>query len=285
MSRRSSISMRKLQLASEQAGASASPEEIAKHYLAPSLSRYFDGVPDARFLKELTGAAQYRADKLVGPVASPTAIERASVAEIYLWMRRWELASGWAAVIAMSLTIGLSTLKEGNNIGWFGFLLPFVGPGYPVYLIVSSFVVGLMKLGGGYQKAAAIAAKALAAERSKIAYWSSLPWRELEHRIAALFRAKGYNAHATPASGDKGVDVIAQSGQEKIVIQCKQYAKPAQRNLVSELLGVMVAEKANQAILICTGGFTKGAETYAQENGVILWDADDLVRESIKADH
>lgn len=285
MPRRSSISVRRLTLASEQAGANASPEEIAKHYLAPVLSRYFESIPDARFLNELTENAQYRADKLTGSTEMPTVSERVWVGELYLRMRRWELACGWAAVIAMSLAFGLLTTKDGKSLGWIGFLAPFFGPGYPVYLIVSSFVVGLMKLGGGYQKGADIAAKVLAAERSKTAYWRSLHWRDLEYRVAALFRAKGYNAQVTPASGDKGVDVVAQSGHEKIVIQCKQYSKPAQRNIVSELLGVMTAERATQAILICTGGFTKGTEVYARENGVILWDSEDLARENINPDH
>ena len=52
----------------------------------------------------------------------------------------------------------------------------------------------------------------------------------------------------------------------------------AQRNLVSELLGAMTSEKADRAILICTSGFTRGAEDYAAANGVELWDLEDLVR-------
>ncbi len=72
--------------------------------------------------------------------------------------------------------------------------------------------------------------------------------------------------------------MIAESNSAKIVIQCKQYSKPAQRNLVSELLGVKMAEKATRAILICTGGFTHDAEEYAAHNGIELWDLDDLAQ-------
>ena len=86
----------------------------------------------------------------------------------------------------------------------------------------------------------------------------------------------GHTRHPVLVTG--GVDVIAESKSEKIAIQCKQYAKPAQRNLVSELLGVKIAEKATRAILICTGGFTRDAEEYAAHNGVELWDIEDLAR-------
>jgi restriction system protein len=125
----------------------------------------------------------------------------------------------------------------------------------------------------------AIAAHALAYERQSTDYWKQLDWRQLEFRVAALFRRKGYTSQATPASNDKGVDVIAKKPGEKLVVQCKQHAKAAQRNFVSELLGVKVAEQANRAILICTGGFTAGAEEYAHLHGIELWDSSDLARE------
>ena len=126
--------------------------------------------------------------------------------------------------------------------------------------------------------AVSVAEATLAYERNKTDYWQRLHWRELELEVTALFQRMGYTARATPASNDKGVDVIAERPDEKVVVQCKQYAKPAQRNLVSELLGVMTAESASRGVLICTGGFTRGAEEYAMANGVELWDLDDIAK-------
>ncbi len=165
-----------------------------------------------------------------------------------------------------------------NEIGWLGFLVPFLGPGLFAYILGSNVGENIFMHGQRFHSAVRSAAKALCYERPKRDYWRQLSWRDLELRVTALFGRLGYRAYATPGSGDKGVDVIAESKSEKIVIQCKQFAKPAQRNLVSELLGVKIAEKATRAILICTGGFTRDAEEYVAHNGVELWDIEDLAR-------
>lgn len=281
MSRRTSISMRKLARAAAQAGAGATPERVATHYVAPELARYITGT-DAGFLKEVSERAQPIADQLAPPTVIPTTSELEVTQMAFRKIKSMELLWGWGGVIAMSIVCGIWFASSTEGMAWLGFMLPFLGPGFLAYIFVAQIGASIAKSSQDYNATISMAARILVAEREKTAYWKNLSWRDLEHRVAALFQRRGYTAYATPGSGDKGVDVVAESSSEKIVIQCKQYSKPAQRNLVSELLGVMIAEQADRAILICTGGYTKGAEEYALENGITLWDLDDLARENAK---
>jgi len=277
MSRRRTISARRLQRATASAGPGATSEDIAKHYVSPVLARHLGAVTESAFLETLEQSAQSLADVMppVSAPPSPQDIEIVSLAQKGL--KRAKLVSGWLAVFAMCIGSGILFWDHGNG-GWFGFLVPFLGPGLFAYIIGSGVGESMFMRGQLFRSAVSTAAKTLCYERPKRDYWRQLSWRDLEFRVTALFGRLGYRAHTTPGSGDKGVDVIAESKSGKIVIQCKQYSKPAQRNLVSELLGVKIAEKATRAILICTGGFTQDAEEYAAHNGVELWDVDDLAR-------
>jgi hypothetical protein len=179
--------------------------------------------------------------------------------------------SGWVTVLVSSLVLGLS-------FGTIGYVLPFLGPGFIAFVIGTHSAQAIFENGKRFKRAIRACQAALAYDRTLSDFWFRLHWRELEIEVANLFQRRGYDAMATPSSNDRGVDVVATRGTEKIVIQCKQYAKPAQRNLVSELIGVLTAEGASRAILVCTGGFTSGAEDYAAINGVELWDVEDLRR-------
>lgn len=54
--------------------------------------------------------------------------------------------------------------------------------------------------------------------------------REFEQFVAQHYREKGYDVETTPYSGDYGVDVIAQKGEERIAIQVKMYGNSARKS-------------------------------------------------------
>lgn len=270
-----------LRRAAANAGPNASEEEIAKHYVAPELAKYFRGT-DTTFLQELNAKAQPMSGGTMPPAVPPSALECTIAEKAFKKVKKLEFTWAISGAIAVSTAFVIWFSHYVNSLSLSGYIFAILIPGligYSIFFVVGSAVARTCP---EFKEAISVAGRILATEWEKTSFWKNLDWRELEHSVAALFTRKGYRAYATPRSGDRGVDVVAESSSLKIVIQCKQYSSPAQRSAVSELLGVQVAENADKSILVCTGGFTSGAEAYADENGIILWDLNDLAFESAK---
>jgi len=79
-----------------------------------------------------------------------------------------------------------------------------------------------------------------------------MSWREFEMLVGEAFRLQGYSVVETGGGGaDGGVDLALTKGNEKFLVQCKQWkAYKVGVDVVRELYGVMVARGA-------TGGHTK----------------------------
>ena len=117
----------------------------------------------------------------------------------------------------------------------------------------------------------------LVEQRKKEKYWQSLGGVEFEEELAKLFRSRGYQIQTTPKSGDQGIDLIAKKNGKTAVVQCKRYKGAVGPAVVRELYGSMVAYGADEAILACTGGFTKGVVEFAQGKPIRLVDVWDIV--------
>ena len=107
-------------------------------------------------------------------------------------------------------------------------------------------------------------------------FWMSLSGREFEQELATLYRRQGYEVQSTPTSGDEGIDLIIRKNGEKTVVQCKSHKAPVGPAIVRELYGSMVASRADNAILACTGGFTKGVRDFAKGKPIELIAASEL---------
>jgi CxxC-x17-CxxC domain-containing protein len=103
---------------------------------------------------------------------------------------------------------------------------------------------------------------------------------DFERLCTALFAAKGYKARRVGGQADGGIDLVATSDTGKVIVQCKRYSsKPVGVKVVRELLGVLVAEKAEQGFVITTSRFTKEAADFARSQPITLMDGDAFVRE------
>jgi len=95
--------------------------------------------------------------------------------------------------------------------------------------------------------------------------------REFEQSVAQHYREKGYDVEITPYSGDYGVDVIAQKGEERIAIQAKMYSNSARkvnRETVMQLFGAMAYRKCNKAVIATDGKCMADAIDVANQLGV-----------------
>ena len=95
--------------------------------------------------------------------------------------------------------------------------------------------------------------------------------REFEQLVADHYQNEGYETEITPYSGDYGVDIIAQKGEERIAIQAKMYgnsARKVNRETVMLLFGAMAYRKCNKAVIATDGTCMTDAIEVANRLGV-----------------
>jgi hypothetical protein len=104
---------------------------------------------------------------------------------------------------------------------------------------------------------------------------------ELEKLVANLFKAKGYDAkHNVKMRGRSGVehqiDVYAEYKAplhvSKIIVECKSYDKPIDKDIVMKLIHEVGDLGVDRGILVTTSYFTPDAISTAQGYNAELWD-------------
>ena len=114
--------------------------------------------------------------------------------------------------------------------------------------------------------------------RLKIHHIDAMQGHEFEHYIAALLEHRGFKTRVTRASGDLGVDIIAQRKRIRYAIQCKRYSKNIPRHAVSDVVAGKYHYHCTHAMVITNRYFTQGAITLAQSTQCELVDRDTLIQ-------
>lgn len=97
-----------------------------------------------------------------------------------------------------------------------------------------------------------------------------------EHFCADRLKAAGWRARATQASGDQGVDVLAEAAGRRMVLQCKLYHRPVGNAAVQEIIAGRQFEDAHHAVVVSNAAFTKSARQLAAKSNVALLHHDEL---------
>jgi HJR/Mrr/RecB family endonuclease len=101
---------------------------------------------------------------------------------------------------------------------------------------------------------------------------------DFERFVASVFAASGYTARVMGGSGDGGVDVRVWRDGWCGVVQCKRYRPdrligPA---IIRELVGTRSHERARFAWLATTASLSPAARLLAEDEGVMVLDAQAL---------
>jgi len=106
-----------------------------------------------------------------------------------------------------------------------------------------------------------------------------ISWQEFEMLVGESFRLKGYEVRENATGGpDGGIDLVLRKGNEKFLVQCKQWkAFTVGVTIVRELYGVMAAEGAAGGFVVTSGKFTREATDFAKGRNVQLIDGTVLV--------
>ena len=102
---------------------------------------------------------------------------------------------------------------------------------------------------------------------------------QFEQWCAARLREQGFRVSEVGGQGDHGVDLIAERGDERIVVQCKRWfgIRLVGEPQVRDLYGAMHHESATGAMVITTGVFSEPALAWARGKPVLLWDVERLI--------
>ena len=105
---------------------------------------------------------------------------------------------------------------------------------------------------------------------------------DFEHLCADALRANGYKqVKVTQASGDYGIDVLAQNNGVSYAIQCKRYNSPVGNHAVQEAYAGAAYYGSSVPVVLTNQDFTPAAREMAASLGVKLWgrsELDDLLR-------
>jgi restriction system protein len=109
-------------------------------------------------------------------------------------------------------------------------------------------------------------------------YSEAMSPEDYEHFCAALLREARWRARVTRASGDQGVDIVAEKRGRRIVVQCKKYSKPVGNRAVQEIVAAIAHEDAERGIVVATKGYTPSAARLAASNEVLLLHHSELTK-------
>lgn len=80
------------------------------------------------------------------------------------------------------------------------------------------------------------------------------------------------NVRSTKATGDQGVDILAEKDGIKFAIQCKCYSKPIGNNAVQQVLAGKDFYNCHIGVVMTNQFFTNAAIELAKKTNILLWD-------------
>ena len=119
--------------------------------------------------------------------------------------------------------------------------------------------------------------KKLLDAQSDLATIRNLHWQEFEKLIAEAFNRIGYTVTEAGALAEGGIDLVATTAHEKILVQCKHWrAAMVGVSTIGELYAVMTAERASGGAVVTSGTFSDDAIAFAASKSIQLIDGEQL---------
>jgi HJR/Mrr/RecB family endonuclease len=115
--------------------------------------------------------------------------------------------------------------------------------------------------------------------------WMGLSPIEFEHACGRLLKTAGYDrVTVTKASGDGGVDAIAERGGKRYAVQCKKYQGTIDPNDIRALAGVVAIRGYAGGIFMTTGAISQATRAEAKHAGLRIYTSQELVDLAIRGD-
>lgn len=100
----------------------------------------------------------------------------------------------------------------------------------------------------------------------------TLSWKQFEELVAEAYRRKGFGVLENATMGsDGGIDLRLERNGTRLLVQCKQWRSvKVSVNIVREMYGVMMHEKADGVVIVTSGVFTQEAREFAADKPIEL---------------
>ena len=99
---------------------------------------------------------------------------------------------------------------------------------------------------------------------------------EFEHWVADGLNAFGWDAQVTSATGDQGIDVIAEMHGMKVGLQCKLFSSPVGNKAVQEAFAGKTFHQTDAVCVMSNASYTPSAQKLATDTGVKLLSHHDI---------
>ena len=168
------------------------------------------------------------------------------------------------AAISIALMLGIVITGLGVSLHQIAVLAEALGCGAIVVVVMART---------GKRRAAANERKRLMLQAADIAAMAPIAF---EHHCAAVLQAQGWRCRITRASGDFGVDIVAEHSGARVVIQVKKWCEPVNLSAVQEAAAGMAMYRATHGAVVSVSGYRQSARRLARANKVRLLDYPDL---------
>lgn len=121
--------------------------------------------------------------------------------------------------------------------------------------------------------------RALVNGQTGLASLQNLSWKEFEWLVGEVYRKQGYTVEEFLGGGaDGGIDLILRKNGGTWLVQCKQWRTQAVgAPTIREIFGLVAHHRANGAIVITSGRFTREAHAFAEGKMLELIDSPKLL--------
>jgi restriction system protein len=114
---------------------------------------------------------------------------------------------------------------------------------------------------------------------SDIAALRNLPWGEFEVLVGEVFRNQSFVVKERGGfKRDGGVDLIAERGSERVLIQCKHWRLDVREAQIKQLYADVKTQKFTEGWLVTSGQFSRFARSWAKGKEIKLIDGEDLLQ-------
>ena len=113
--------------------------------------------------------------------------------------------------------------------------------------------------------------------RAQLDWWEKLDGWRFERELGKFLSEKGYKVEVTSGSGDGGVDLFLKKNKQAIIVQCKAHQNYISPGSVRDLYGTLIHYDADEAWLVSTSGYHKGATEFAENKPIKLLTIKDII--------